>query len=61
MRLPNYDFKRKYIILKLPCGHGNVQVTDKKQSQYITCPKCFKHFVLIWEELEKMKIMESKK
>lgn len=45
-----------YKVLKLPCGHADLEIRDKREDQYITCPVCFKKFVLYWKPMEKMKI-----
>jgi len=47
--------KRK--VLKLPCGHGNIEIT-KPEDQIIYCNTCHKKFYLIWQQ--KPKIEEEK-
>jgi len=53
----NKEFDQRPLrkILKLPCGHGNIEIT-RPQDQYITCPKCFHKFLLIWSKIAKYKI-----
>lgn len=40
----------QYTILKLPCGHGSVEIT-KPKDQFVVCPVCYKRFLLIWSKL----------
>jgi len=46
--------KKRYTILKLPCGHGNVELT-KTEDKLIICPVCFRHWVLHWSPIDKYK------
>lgn len=48
-------------ILKLPCGHGNLEITDKRENKYIVCPKCLHKWVLYWQPKEKMKLYNVNK
>lgn len=41
------DPRNRYMVVKLPCGDGNVQIT-KAQDQYLVCPKCYKRWALTW-------------
>jgi len=42
-------------ILRLPCGHGNVEIT-RPEDTYVTCPICYKKFLLTWSRIGKHKI-----
>lgn len=40
-------------ILKLPCGCTSIEIT-RPQDQYVTCPECYKKFLLIWQSKPKI-------
>jgi hypothetical protein len=50
-----FDIHPPKWIIKLPCGHGSVEVT-KPEDQYITCGQCLKQFLLVWSKIGKHKI-----
>ncbi len=42
---------KKFTVVKLPCGHGRVEVT-KPEDQWLTCTTCLQKFLLKWSPLE---------
>jgi len=48
-----FDIRPVRKILKLPCGHGSIEIT-RPQDTYITCPNCFKKFLLIYQRKPKI-------
>jgi hypothetical protein len=50
-----YTGKAKYVVVKLPCLHGSVQVRERKD-QFVYCPRCMKRAYLMWEMRTKPKM-----
>jgi len=45
--LKNNEKRTVYITLKLPCGHGQVEITEPRD-QWVQCQNCFKAFFVAW-------------
>ena len=57
IRRLNHEFDIRPIrkILKLPCGHGSIEIS-RPQDQYVVCDTCYKKFLLIWSKIGRHKI-----
>lgn len=50
---------RRWQIVKLPCGHGNVEI-ERPEDQWLYCSRCHRKFLLTWSPIEsKRKIAEN--
>lgn len=49
-----YDVRPQRTIMKLPCGHGKIELT-RTSDQYITCGECGKSFLLVWSSIGRHK------
>jgi hypothetical protein len=43
--------KRNPHVVKLPCGHGSVEIT-KPEDQWLVCNRCYQSFRLTWSPIE---------
>lgn len=48
----SYDQESKHEIWNLPCGHGNIEITERRD-MWIQCNTCHKKYQLMWSAVNK--------